>query len=267
MKERKHIMFVNQQMDPYLLDSTPTRAINRMLPEKCQANGFETRTFMPKFGEINERRNQLHDVIRLSGINIPIEMTDHPLIIKVASIQSARIQIYFIDNDELFRNRRGIRDEFGIEYADNDERCIFYARGVLETVMKLRWAPDVIQISGWMSALVPLYVKRTYAQTPFFMDTKIVIALDDNEFVRPFTPQFSEKLISDGILTTDLQGIAGLPVTYEDLMHLAIDYADAVLVTTPNVNQRLITYATNRGKDVREMPQDDTKPYLDFYNE
>ena len=152
MKEPNRILFVSQKIYPYLAEETAVNLLNRKLPEFFQANGYETRTFMPKFGDINERRNQLHEVIRLSGMNIIIEDTDHPVIIKVASIQAARIQIYFIDNDDYFHRRKGTADENGDEYKDNDERCIFYARGVLDTVHKLRWTPSVIHCSGWMSA-------------------------------------------------------------------------------------------------------------------
>ena len=149
MKEPRKILFISQEIFPYLSEETPIRMINRQLPELCQQSGFETRTFMPKFGEINERRNQLHEVIRLSGMNLIIDDTDHPLLLKVASIQSARIQIYFIDNDDYFKRRKGLVDENGKDYADNDERCIFFARGVIETVKKLRWTPDIIHCSGF----------------------------------------------------------------------------------------------------------------------
>ena len=167
MKEPNRILFVSQQIFPYLDEETPIRSLNRKLPEWFQSARFETRTFMPKFGDINERRNQLHEVIRLSGINIIIAETDHPLLIKVASIQSARIQIYFIDNDDFFNRRKGIVDANGVEYKDNDERCIFFARGVLETVKKLRWTPNIVHCSGWMSALTPLFIKKLYRNILF----------------------------------------------------------------------------------------------------
>jgi starch synthase len=181
MKEPNRILFVSQQIFPYLDEETPIRALNRKLPEWFQSEKYETRTFMPKFGDINERRNQLHEVIRLSGINIIIAETDHPLLIKVASIQSARIQIYFIDNDDFFHRRKGLVDANGVEYKDNDERCIFFARGVLETVKKLRWTPNIVHCSGWMSALTPLFIKKLYSDTPFFENSKVVLSLDNEE--------------------------------------------------------------------------------------
>ena len=193
MKEPNRILFVSQQIFPYLDEETPIRCLNRKLPEWFQSARFETRTFMPKFGDINERRNQLHEVIRLSGINIIIAETDHPLLIKVASIQSARIQIYFIDNDDYFHRRKGLVDENGVEYKDNDERCIFFARGVLETVKKLRWTPNIVHCSGWMSALTPLFIKKLYNDTPFFENSKVVLSLDSEEFDTPFNSKFAEN--------------------------------------------------------------------------
>lgn len=271
MKDPNRILFVSQQIYPYLDQETPIRLINRKLPEWFQANGYETRTFMPKFGDINERRNQLHEVIRLSGMNIIISDVDHPLIIKVASIQSARIQIYFIDNDDYFYRRKGLADSDGKEYQDNDERSIFFARGVLETVNKLRWTPDFIHCSGWMSALTPLFVKKLYSDTPFFEKSKVVLSLDNEEYQTPFHSRFSNKIVGGTILNSDIRGIAGMPVGYEDLMRLAIDYSDAIILASENVNQRLLNYAQNSGKPI--MPyigqgeeEDIKQAYLNFYN-
>jgi starch synthase len=250
MKEPKRILFISQEINPYLAEETPIRQLNRQLPEYFQSHGYETRTFMPKFGEINERRNQLHEVIRLSGMNLIIEESDHPLLIKVASIQSARIQIYFIDNDDLFHRRKGVTDEDGVEYADNDDRVIFYARGVIETVKKLRWTPNVILCSGWMSALAPLYLKKAYSDEPFFANSKIVLMLDDKEYQKPFATAFADKLRIDGISNTDVRSIAGFPVGYEELMRLAIDFSDAIVYAAPHVNQRLMNYAETKGKPI-----------------
>ena len=270
MKEPKRILFISQEIYPYLAEESPVRLLNRQLPEYFQGHGFETRTFMPKFGEINERRNQLHEVIRLSGMNLIIEDSDHPLLIKVASIQSARIQIYFIDNDDLFHRRKGVKDETGVEYADNDDRVIFYARGVIETVKKLRWTPDVIVCSGWISALAPLYLKRAFNDEPFFANSKIVLSLDDIEYQKPFNTKFTEKLRIDGITNTDVRSIAGFPVGYEELMRLAVDFSDAIVYATPSVNQRIANYAETKGKP--SLPYAETadlteacKRQYDFY--
>lgn len=266
MKEPNRILFVSQQIYPFLDQETPIRTLNRKLPEWFQASGYETRTFMPKFGDINERRNQLHEVIRLSGINLIISETDHPLIIKVASIQSARIQIYFIDNDDYFYRRKGLVDANGEEYKDNDERCIFFARGVLETVKKLRWTPNFVHCSGWMSALTPLFLKKLYADAPFFEKTKIILSLDNEEYTTPFGSKFTNKILGGGILNSDIRGIAGLPVGYEDLMRLAIDYSDAIVLASENINQRLLNYAQNSGKPIMPYVGEDKQSYLDFYN-
>ena len=265
MRNKSRILFVSQEISPYIEVQTPIRVLNRALPELCQSNGFETRTFMPKFGEVSERRHQLHDVIRLSGMNISIGDVDHPLLIKVASVQQARLQIYFIDNDDLFHSRRGIRDAFGEEYSDNDVRTIFFARGVMETIEKLRWPPKVIYCSGWMSALIPLYVKRAFGGTPFFADSKVVVALDNQEYMRSFSSQFSDKVMIDGLVSNDVRSIAGMPVYYEDLMHLAIDYADAVVLATPHCNSRLINYAENRGKKPLDLSGGESDRYLEFF--
>ena len=266
MKEPNRILFVSQQIYPYLDQETPIRMLNRKLPEWFQSSGYETRTFMPKFGDINERRNQLHEVIRLSGMNIIISEVDHPLLIKVASIQTARIQIYFIDNDDYFYRRKGLVDANGEEYKDNDERSIFFARGVLETVKKLRWTPNIVHCSGWMSALTPLFIKKLYADTPFFENTKVVLSLDSDEYATPFGSKFSTKILGGGILNTDIRSIAGLPVGYEDLMRLAIDNADAIVLASENVNQRLLNYAQNSGKPIMPYASEDKEAYLNFYN-
>ena len=257
MKEPNRILFISQEISPYLAEETPIRLLNRQLPEFFQSHGYETRTFMPKFGEINERRNQLHEVIRLSGMNLIIEDSDHPLLIKVASIQAARIQIYFIDNDDLFHRRKGVADEAGVEYPDNDDRVIFYARGVIETVKKLRWTPNIILCSGWMSALAPLYLKKAYSDEPFFANSKIVLMLDDNEYQKPFPTRFTEKLRIEGISNSDVRSIDGFPIGYEELMRLAIDFSDAIVYASPHVNQRLVNYAETKGKP--SLPYEETE--------
>ena len=270
MKELKRILFISQEISPYLAEESPIRLLNRQLPEYFQGHGYETRTFMPKFGEINERRNQLHEVIRLSGMNLIIEESDHPLLIKVASIQSARIQIYFIDNDDLFHRRKGVADENGVEYADNDDRVIFYARGAIETVKKLRWTPDIILCSGWMSALAPWDLKKAFNDEPFFANSKIVVMLDDNEYKKPFSTKFADKLRINGISNTDVRSIADFPVGYEELMRLAVDFSDAIVYATPTVNQRVANYAETKGKPILayEETEDLTaacKRQWDFY--
>lgn len=265
MKEAKRVLFVSQEIYPYLDEQTPVRIANRKLPQVCQENGIETRTFMPKFGEINERRNQLHEVIRLSGINLIINETDHPLLLKVASIQSARIQIYFIDNDDYFNRRRGTSDAEGNEYDDNDERSIFFARGSLETVQKLRWTPNIVYCSGWMSALTPLYLKKAFSDTPFFGQSKVVVALDNNQFSTPFSIDFAKKLQVREIQEADLADVIGREMTYVDIMKMAIDYADAVVETTQDVHPELVAYAQSKGLPYMTY-NEEHKAYVDFFD-
>ena len=172
----KKVLYINQEIFPYVPESEMS-VMGKEVPHRIQEGGYEIRTFMPKWGNINERRGNLHPVIRLSGMNIIIDDTDQPLLIKVATIPNTRIQVYFIDNDDYFMKRQMTVDEQGQEYADNGERAIFFARGVLETVKKLRWSPDIIHCQGWMSAVIPLYVKTAYRDEPAFANTKVVSSL------------------------------------------------------------------------------------------
>jgi starch synthase len=202
----KKILFVATEIAPYLAE-TKMSLIARQLPQGIHDRGKEIRTFMPKFGLINERRNQLHEVIRLSGMNLIIDDTDHPLIIKVASIQAARMQIYFIDNDDFFQRKHLLHDDNGVEFPDNDDRSIFYVRGVIETVKKLRWAPDLIHCHGWMTALTPLYIKKHYRSDPYFKNSKIVYSVYDDEFKRTFPNNFPQKAKIEGVTDNDLKAI------------------------------------------------------------
>lgn len=177
----KKVLFINQEIIPYVPE-TELSVMGKKVPQAIIDKGWEIRTFMPKWGNINERRGQLHEVIRLSGMNLIIDDTDHPLIIKVATIPQTRIQVYFIDNDDYFAKRKMTTDENGVEYADNGERAVFFARGVLETVKKLRWIPDVIHCQGWMSAVIPFYIKTAYADEPSFANTKVVTSLLGTKF-------------------------------------------------------------------------------------
>ena len=165
--KKTRVLYITQEITPHLPE-TPLSKIGRFLPQGIQEEGKEIRTFMPKYGCINERRHQLHEVIRLSGMNLIIDDADHPLIIKVASIQPARMQVYFIDNEEYFKRKAVFADEAGKQFKDNDERAIFFCRGVLETVRKLGWAPDIVHCHGWMTSLVPLYIKTSYKKEPIF---------------------------------------------------------------------------------------------------
>lgn len=265
MKEPVKILFISQEITPYLPE-TEVATICRELPQFVQEKGCEIRTFMPCFGCINERRNQLHEVQRLSGMNLIIDDTDHPLIIKVASIQTARMQVYFIDNDDYFGRKHTMTDSDGNHFPDNDERAIFFARGVLETVRKLRWAPDIIHCHGWFTALVPLYVKKTLREDPIFADAKVVYSLYDDQFPNSFSKNFKQKILMEGISKKDL-AIMENP-DYEGLAKLAIQYSDAVVVVGTAVDNQLVEYAESKQKKILKQidPESCSEAYSDFYD-
>ncbi|MFK2183035.1 glycogen/starch synthase [Bacteroides fragilis] len=255
MTKANKVLFITQEITPYVSESEMAN-IGRHLPQAIQEKGREIRTFMPKWGNINERRNQLHEVIRLSGMNLIIDDTDHPLIIKVASIQSARMQVYFIDNDDYFQNRLQTADENGVEYDDNDSRAIFYARGVLETVKKLRWCPDVIHCHGWMTALAPLYIKKAYKGEPSFRDAKVVFSVYEDDFKGTFNNDFASKLMLKGINKKDVATLKD-PVDYATLCKLAVDYSDGIVQNSEHVNEDVMNYARQSGKLVLDYQAPD----------
>ena len=266
MTKANKVLFITQEITPYVSESEMS-LVGRNLPQAIQEKGREIRTFMPKWGNINERRNQLHEVIRLSGMNLIIDDTDHPLIIKVASIQSARMQVYFIDNDDYFQNRLQVVDENGVEYEDNDARAIFYARGVLETVKKLRWCPDVIHCHGWMTALAPLYIKKAYKDEPSFRAATVVFSLYDNDFKEPFHPDYGSKLLLKGISKKDIADLKE-PIDYTALCKLAVDYSDGVIQQSEHVNEEVMEYARQIGKPILgyQSPENFADACNDFYD-
>lgn len=242
------VLYISQEITPYLPE-TELSTTSRYLPQAIQEKGKEIRTFMPKFGSINERRNQLHEVIRLSGMNLIIDDTDHPLIIKVASIQSARMQVYFIDNEDYFQRKNTIKNDNQEEYPDNDERSIFYVRGVLETVKKLKWVPDIIHCQGWMTALTPLYIKKAYSEDPCFRNSKIIYSLYNDDFQSPFNENFKEKLLLNGISEDHLQSIKD-EISHANLSKLAVDFSDGIIQSSEKVNESVIQYAQSKNKPV-----------------
>ena len=259
----KRILFITQEIAPYLPE-TEISKICRNLPEGIQGLGREIRTFMPRYGIINERRNQLHEVIRLSGMNLIIDDTDHPLIIKVASIQSARMQVYFIDNEDFFNRKAIASDEEGIEYFDNDERIIFYVRGVLETIKKLRWIPDIVHCHGWMSALAPIYLKRKYGDDPSFSNTKIIYSVYDDSFKTSLSKTLPNKMKQDNINDRDLQLLKN-STDFVSLSSLAIRYSDGVIQGSPTIDQSVIEYIERENKLFLPFQTEDS--YIDEYNE
>ncbi len=265
MKKKARVLFVSQEVTPYL-DETPMSLIGRKLPQGIQERGKEIRTFMPKYGCINERRNQLHEVIRLSGMNLIIDNSDHQLIIKVASIQSARMQVYFIDNQEYFERKYILTDKKGEHFADNDERAIFFCRGVIETVKKLGWSPDVVHLNGWMTGLTALYLKKSFKDNPLFADTKIVYSVYDDEFTTPLHKDFAKKVLFDGIEKADVE-VLKTP-TFANVSKLAIDLADGVIKASPKINAEVEKYIKKSGKPTLEFIEGDEyiSAYSEFYD-
>ena len=263
MASRK-ILYVCQEIMPYLPESELS-SLSRHLVQAMQERGNEIRTFMPRYGCINERRNQLHEVIRLSGMNLIIDDNDHQLIIKVASIPSARIQIYFIDNDDFFSRKATLTDAEGKEFADNDERAIFFARGVLETVRKLNWTPTVVHCMGWMSAITPIYLKKVFNDDPLFRDVKVVVTLCNDRFEQNLSEEFDQKIANEGVKDENLANLSS--ASYENLYRFVIDYADGIVVASEQADASLVEYARQSGKPMLEYQQPDAEKFFDNYNE
>ncbi len=259
--EKARVLYVSQEIIPYLRDSQ-MGYIGRHLPQGIQERGREIRTFMPRFGHINERRNQLHEVIRLSGMNLIIDDTDHPLIIKVASIQSARMQIYFIDNDDYFQRKFMFRDKNNKFFKDNDERAVFFARGVIETVKKLGWAPDLVHCHGWMTSLLPLYIKRAFRDNPLFTESKVIMSLYDDDFEESWNKDSVNKIKLDGITNKDLKHLK--KPTYDSILKTGIDFSDGIILGSETINAEVLEYANETGKPVLEFQPLDR--FIDAYN-
>ncbi len=260
--EKPKVLFVQQEITPYLKE-THKGLIGRQLPQGIQERGKEIRTFMPRFGNINERRNQLHEVIRLSGMNLVINDTDHPLIIKVASIQSARMQIYFIDNDDFFKRKFTVVDKTGKMFSDNDERAIFFTRGVIETVKKLSWAPNVVHCNGWFTALMPVYVKVALKDSGMFSDTKVVYSIYDDDFEGTLNENLPQKFKNQGVGEEYLDKYKEFD--FVNLSKAAMDYSDGIIFGSEKINPTLEAYAKESGKPVLEYQQ--PEKYMDAYNE
>lgn len=265
--EKKKVLYVSQEMAPYL-PTTDLSAMGRYLPQGIQDKKREIRTFMPRYGVINERRHQLHEVIRLSGMNLIIDDTDHSLVIKVASISEARMQVYFIDNEDFFQRKGIVSDENGEYYPDNDERAIFFARGVLETVKKLRWSPDLVHCQGWITSLVPLYLKNGFKEDPLFSKSKVVYSVYGDEFPGEFPKNFAKKLKVAGISEKDLDVVRTNP-TFVNLNKLAINMSDAVIKGHPSINAEVEEYAKASGKLFLDYqgPDNYIDAYSDFYDQ
>jgi starch synthase len=263
---KARILFISQEITPYL-EETSLAHIARYLPAGVQDKGKEIRTFMPRFGSINERRNQLHEVIRLSGMNLIIDETDHPLIIKVASIQSARMQVYFIDNEEYFQRKNTYRDAKRQFYSDNDSRTVFFCRGVLETVKKLGWSPDLIHCHGWITSLIPLYIKTAYKDDPIFMNSKMVYSLYNHDFDEVFNEDYIRKVKMAGMTADDLKLLKD--PNYVNINLTAMKYSDAIIQGSEKIHPELMAAFNKSNKPTLGYHNVDEyiKAYSKFYDE
>ena len=263
---KKRILYVSQHLVPFLPE-TPMSSISRYLPQGASDKDREIRVFMPRFGKINERRHQLHEVIRLSGMNLNVDDVDHPLIIKVASIPTARMQVYFIDNDDLFKRKAVLYDSNDELFSDSDVRAIFFVRGVLETVRKLGWAPDVIHCHGWMASLLPLYLKNNYKDDPYFAKSKIICSIYDEGFDGELDSRMSEKIALDGIPSEKVKTLSS--PTFNNMNAIAIENADAIIAASEELDDE--TMAQINATDIPVLKFPGNEGYLadvnTFYDE
>lgn len=260
----KRILYVSSEVVPYLAENEVS-LMSYDVPKMINDQGGQIRIFMPRYGNINERRHQLHEVIRLSGMNLVVNDLDMPLIIKVASIPKERIQVYFIDNEEYFKRKATFADEEGVMYPDNDERAIFFAKGVVETVKKLNWVPDIIHVHGWMAAMLPVYMKHFYKNEALFSDTKIVTSVYSQSFDGTLDPEMINKVRFDGIPD---EAIAELEVpNYENIMKTTVRNSDAVIIASDGLSPSLTKFIESSNKPFLPLKFKDefAVAYTEFY--
>lgn len=260
----KRILYVSSEVVPYLPETEmASTAFNAA--KNAHAKGIQTRIFMPKFGVINERRHQLHEVIRLSGMNLIINDVDMPLIIKVASIPKERMQVYFIDNDEYFKRKALFTDEDDQLFEDNDERAIFFAKGVVETVKKLNWAPDIIHIHGWMASLLPLYLREFYKEDALFTQSKIITSIYNNDFVGSLNEGLIEKIKFDKIATSKINYLQ--TPNHLNILKNAIENSDALIMGSETISDEITQFIDQNEKPflAYQTEETQTEAYLNFY--
>lgn len=255
------LLFITHEMTPFL-ELTKISEITRQLPQAMQEKGYEIRILMPRFGNINERRNRLHEVIRLSGMNIIIDDNDNPLIIKVASIPAARMQVYFLDNDEYFQRKHVFSDNNEKFFDDNDERTIFFCKGALETVKKLGWSPDVVHCHGWMSSLVPVYLKTTYKDDPTFRNSKVVYSVYSDGYKGTLNAEFARKAIMNDMTSEHTELFK--PADADSLYKGAVSYSDAVVFGDAEISEEVLKFVKNANKT--SLPYEATADFENYYN-
>ena len=259
----KKVLFISQEIAPYVPERRLSQ-VGRILPQGIKEQGMEERTFMPKYGMIAERSNQLHEMIRLSGMNVIIDDTDHPLIIKVATLQQAHFQVYFIYNEDYFASNRIDELEMNCSPEDNDERSMFFVRAVIESIRKMRWVPDIIQCTGWISALAPVYIRNLYGDDPSFRDAKIVTALFNEQIARPLDARLADKMRQDGIPKSVLKPISGKELTLDELMAFSLKYSDAVIECEQGVSEAVLE-AVGELPRLQFIDDDDASKVTEFY--
>jgi len=253
--QKTRVLYVTQEIAPFLPESEISSTV-RALSQGVHEQDKEIRIFMPRFGVINERRHQLHEVIRLSGMNLIVNDVDHPLIIKVASVPQARMQVYFIDNEEFFKRKKTYTDDKGKYFDDNDERAMFFCRGVVETVKKLGWTPDIVHCHGWMTAFMPLYLKKMYAEDPHFANSKVIYTPYEDEFDGSLDTKLTDKLNFDDIPNEDIEFLSSPEAI--NLNKTGAQWADAVSFGSETINSELSSYINSTGKPVLEYQEADT---------
>tara|TARA_Y100000991_G_C21928280_1_gene329652 strand:+ start:181 stop:1005 length:825 start_codon:yes stop_codon:yes gene_type:complete len=262
--EKSKILYVTQEIDPFLIESEISSLVRKVAQGVHEADK-EIRIFMPRFGVINERRHQLHEVIRLSGMNLIVNDYDHPLIIKVASIPQIRIQVYFIDNEEYFKKKFMFKDAKGKYFKDNDERSMFFCRGVLETVKKLGWMPDIVHCHGWMTALMPVYLKSVYANDPHFSAAKVIYSVYNRDEKLKFSRNLDAKLEFDEIPISkiDIDGSIGVNKLHE----IAVHWSDAIGICSPEIDNSLMEIIKASKKPLLEHHEEEETfdAHQDFY--
>ena len=259
----KRILYISSEVIPYM-PQTEKATMTYSLPKMVNENGGQTRIFIPKYGIINERRHQLHEVIRLSGINLIINDMDMPLILKVASIPKERMQVYFIDSEDYFKDRKVEYDKKDKLYKDNDERSIFFAKGVFETIKKLNWSPDIIHVHGWISSFIPLYLKKYYNDEPMFEKTKVIVSLYENQLSGKLDKDIINKLKYDEIEDDNLSLLEN--PSYENLYKISLAFADGVVFTS-DIKEKYDDILKKIKIPTLEcfLKTDYDKEYLEFY--
>jgi len=263
--EKKRVLIVTQELSPYV-GSTPMGDISSELSNHAQKKGMDIRILVPKFGSINERRNRLHEVVRLSGINITVNEEDYPLLIKVSSLPGTRIQVYFLDNEDLFKEKTAFYDDKQNFYKDNAEKMVFFCKGMVEIVKKFGWAPDIIHCHGWMTSLIPLYIKMAYKDEPVFKNAKVVYSVYENSFKESFENQLADLVGIHNAINKEHLAVfkkaddAGMQIG-------AMSFADAVIKGSGKIDKEIIKELNNNAKDfpVLEYKSEFLEPYHDLY--